>query len=426
MKPIFSIPIVLAAVLAVVFTSPASATTYDVNEMTDEIVGPCTILHCTLREAIIDANNHAGADTINIPAGVMVFAVDGGGLGTHEDFAATGDLDIRDDVTIVGDGAGSTIINADEMDRVFHIPVSGLTVSLLSMTITGGGGLTQGGDGGGGIWNEGSDLAVLLCDVVNNKTGALPMVTYYGGGIFTTLGDLSLAWTTVRGNRGTRAGGIHFQGGQTLDISASTISHNVAVENYGGIYSNTPDATIANSTIAYNSTIQNPGTDVGGVFSANDMAITSSTISGNDAYAVFQNRNSNELLTFTNTAVDGPCAGGSDAFATGGGNVFETPGHFVLGPDDLDVSRLDLAPLGSYGGATATMLPYPFSPVIDHPGADAGCPAIDQRGWSRPQDGDGDGVSHCDAGAVEFLTHEMIFGDNFEMGNTLRWSATLP
>ncbi|MEE4273866.1 MAG: hypothetical protein V2I67_19470 [Thermoanaerobaculales bacterium] len=60
------ISIVLAAVVAVVVSVPASPATYEVNEMTDEISGPCTILHCTLREAIIDANNNPGADTISI------------------------------------------------------------------------------------------------------------------------------------------------------------------------------------------------------------------------------------------------------------------------------------------------------------------------------------------------------------------------
>ncbi|MEE4273865.1 MAG: choice-of-anchor Q domain-containing protein [Thermoanaerobaculales bacterium] len=69
---------------------------------------------------------------------------------------------------------------------------------------------------------------------------------------------------------------------------------------------------------------------------------------------------------------------------------------------------------------------YPFSPVIDHQGADLHCPMSDQRGWTRPMDGDGDGSSHCDAGAVEYLTNEMFFGDNFEMGNLNNWDVIVP
>jgi len=29
------------------------------------------------------------------------------------------------------------------------------------------------------------------------------------------------------------------------------------------------------------------------------------------------------------------------------------------------------------------------------------CSRFDQRGYGRPADGDGDGVTHCDCGAVE-------------------------
>jgi len=42
--------------------------------------------------------------------------------------------------------------------------------------------------------------------------------------------------------------------------------------------------------------------------------------------------------------------------------------------------------------------------VLSIPGAgedDAACPATDQRLVARPQDGDGDGESHCDVGAYE-------------------------
>jgi hypothetical protein len=41
----------------------------------------------------------------------------------------------------------------------------------------------------------------------------------------------------------------------------------------------------------------------------------------------------------------------------------------------------------------------PISPALD---AGVGlCPQVDQRGYPRPQDGDGDGVVVCDLGAYE-------------------------
>ena len=57
-----------------------------------------------------------------------------------------------------------------------------------------------------------------------------------------------------------------------------------------------------------------------------------------------------------------------------------------------------LAPLGDNGGPTLTQLPQVGSPAIDRGGE---CPGADQRGASRPVDGDESGSVVCDVGAVE-------------------------
>lgn len=59
-----------------------------------------------------------------------------------------------------------------------------------------------------------------------------------------------------------------------------------------------------------------------------------------------------------------------------------------------------LGPLQDNGGVTETMALGPGSSAIDT-GDDGLCPATDQRSVARPQDGDGDGVAHCDVGAYE-------------------------
>ena len=69
----------------------------------------------SLRAAIQTANTSAGvADTINLPAGTYVLNLTGAG----EDAAATGDLDIWDDLKIRGAGAGATIVDGAAADRL--------------------------------------------------------------------------------------------------------------------------------------------------------------------------------------------------------------------------------------------------------------------------------------------------------------------
>src|SRR5687768_5418676 len=53
-------------------TQSVSALTYTVNTTADDIIGVCDATHCSLREAIIDANANAGADTISFSIGTGV------------------------------------------------------------------------------------------------------------------------------------------------------------------------------------------------------------------------------------------------------------------------------------------------------------------------------------------------------------------
>ncbi|MCB9461180.1 MAG: CSLREA domain-containing protein [Anaerolineaceae bacterium] len=107
--------------------------------------------NCTLRAAIMESNAFPLTQTIHVPAGTYLLTI----LGTDEDAAATGDLDITDEVLVIGDGQGESIIDGNDLDRVFHIMVpvpdhDDVVVPLLAkMTI-------QGGNApyGGGILNE--------------------------------------------------------------------------------------------------------------------------------------------------------------------------------------------------------------------------------------------------------------------------------
>jgi hypothetical protein len=72
----------------------------------------------------------------------------------------------------------------------------------------------------------------------------------------------------------------------------------------------------------------------------------------------------------------------------------------LTGPGDQERTDPLLGPLQDNGGPTLTFAPLAGSPAVDQ-GSPAGCPATDQRGVSRPRDGDGVGGARCDIGAVE-------------------------
>src|SRR5262249_21768707 len=70
----------------------------------------------SLREAVTAANQLPGPDVIKLPAGV--FRMSAGGF---DDTNEGGDFDVTDDLTVRGAGAGRTIIDAQENDRLFDL-----------------------------------------------------------------------------------------------------------------------------------------------------------------------------------------------------------------------------------------------------------------------------------------------------------------
>ncbi len=128
----------------------------------------------SLREAILAANSDTAiAARISLDAGV--YALTGAAA---EDAGVSGDLDISDNVTIVGAGVGLTFIDGGAIDRVFDVH-SG-TVTFSDMTIQNG--LVGAGYHGGGIAiasgaNVTIDTAVLTGNVATGGSN-------YGGGVY--------------------------------------------------------------------------------------------------------------------------------------------------------------------------------------------------------------------------------------------------
>ena len=109
------------AVLLHCLMQPAMAGIYLVTETYDAVDaapgdGVCADAggRCTLRAAVQEGNAAAGGRIIVLPEGTYTLTIPG----NAEHAAATGDLDLLAPVTILGQGADRTIIDAGGVDPV--------------------------------------------------------------------------------------------------------------------------------------------------------------------------------------------------------------------------------------------------------------------------------------------------------------------
>jgi hypothetical protein len=201
--------------------------------------------NCSLRAAIQEANALAGDDTINVPLSNVTLSL----AGHSEDAGATGDLDITDNLTIIGSGA--TNIDGDDIDRVIQVH-SGITVTLQALAVINGRTADDANGShrhGGGIFNGDSKLILQGVEVINNETGdgigtpGYTKVGGFGGGIFNS-GDLTLNSSQVRNNitgagytgfnYGGDGGGLYIEADSTLVMNDSTVSENTTGAGGGG------------------------------------------------------------------------------------------------------------------------------------------------------------------------------------------------
>lgn len=374
---------VLAALAAtctlVLASTPAAATVYFPNTTDPFSDGICDAA-CSLREAVELANDSAGPDVIVLRPGTYRLGyVETPGAG--EDFNVSGDLDIRDDLSIIGDSAESTIV-VGVLDRVFDVH-PGVSLEIADITVRGGS--VQGN--GGGIRNAGTLSLIRTVVSGNTATGG------DGGGIYSNGqgSSLKVARSTVSGNTASSAGG-GIAAGVLIAVNDSTISGNSAGTRGGGIYTyDRSEGTVENVTITANQA----ATEGGGIF-----VIATPFLALNSPE--FRN-----TILAGNTAPANRDCGGEPVSA--GHNLVGTPGtciDFKVGNSDLvgtTATPLDpkLGPLANNGGTTPTHLPLTGSPVFN---AGLNCTDIEQRGLWR-------GVSGtCDIGAVAFVNQCLTGG----------------
>jgi CSLREA domain-containing protein len=238
---------------------------------------------CTLRAAIQETNALAGPDTILLPAGIFQLTI----AGPNENAAATGDLDILDNLTIIGAGRERTFIDGGGRDRVFDIvspasstpPNGAIDVIIAHVTVRNGT-----ASGGGGI-RYSSHLTIINSIISDNQS------TFTGGGLGSTnliFDDprLTLVDSTVTRNKapffGGSGGGIDASFSTSLTIKRSVISANNAADGGGGIDAGgvTEPPSFVEVTVSGN--FAGPGIfGIGGGISGTCMIITRSSIFGN-------------------------------------------------------------------------------------------------------------------------------------------------
>jgi hypothetical protein len=401
----------------------------------------------TLRQAITDANAHAGADTISFSSVTGTIALQSS-LPT-----------VTDGLTITGPGAstltldGSGIPNGSIMratPAAASDPAVPLTVSDLTFTS---GSVSGTKTYGGAIGTYNADLTVERSVFTHNQAD-------FGGAIGSIYGSLSVANSEFSDNAASANGGAAYALSTSgADFSRSTVTGNSASLG-GGVSTWLSPASITESTISGNhSDSTGGGLDLGayGYYDVYPSTVTNSTVTGNTASALgggiysyggalYYAPTSGQLNVRSSTIAGNSATGGGGGIAAAGQSYDYAPvlQNSIVGCNSTEaLSGADLntgtgetpfaasfsliqnapssaftetvsgsnvvgqnpqlAALADNGGPTQTRALAPNSPVIDKGSTSL---AKDQRGEDRgidqpPPESTATGADGSDMGAFE-------------------------
>ena len=433
--------IVLTTVLSAWRAPNARAAGFVVNSTEDRVDaepgdGICATFEpgeCTLRAAVQETNVLEGPDTIQVPQGTYDLTIAGA---RESELSETGDLDLLGPVTITGAGAGATIIDGNDLDRVFEV----FAVATISdVTVRDGGNVTV---GAGINVNAASGELDLARAVVRDN-----VATHRGGGIFAG-GPLSLDEVEIRDNTATASfgGGLYVDLEPAVSVTRTTIAGNYAGTQGGGAWlalTDEPTTTFANVTWSHNSAAR----DGGAVrLYSGSLTLTNNTIADNEARTAAGAGLSRALGSFRleNTILDNSFGSGADN-CQGAAAAYASAGHNLEDGDTCDLSddpsnpdttdgdwiNTDpgLGPLTDQGGAVRSRPLLGGSEALDA-GTNTACPSTDARGAPRPADsGDAGAVATCDIGAYEYVDADkdgVEWGPDPNDGNTCVPHSTDP
>jgi hypothetical protein len=317
--------------------------------------------------------------------------------------------------TIDGDGNGTTVVIEN-----------GAAVTLTDVTITNGYDTY-----GGGLRVDSSEAHLLRTTLTGNETIDGPYNLGMGGGVYCFECDLEIRDSLVYSNTSSGSGGglyhysanfantvlifnstfeenkahiaggldfIEFNNNDTLIVSHSSVIRNSAFAGGGiEVYSGAV-VTVTNSTIGEN-VAESYG---GGILNYNTLFLESSTVCENEQAGVHNAMATaymhNSIIADNTLSTD--CFSSSGGFVSQGFNLASDASCNLIQPSDMPNTNPMLGSLQFNGGNTMTYAPDLASPALEN-GDNGSCPTTDQRGVSRPQDGDDDSTADCDIGAVE-------------------------
>ncbi|HEX3130321.1 MAG TPA: CSLREA domain-containing protein [Thermoanaerobaculia bacterium] len=359
------------AITLLILAAPAAARVFTVTKTADTLDGFCEPYDCSLREAVVAANQATGTDVVELPPGTYVLTRTGAG----EDAGATGDLDVDDPLILVGRGldAGATVLDGNGADRVLDVRAA---AEIFNVTVRNG---LVSGPGGGALARRAAlpyDFVVRRSVISGNR--ALGSGGDGGGVMSETSGVLAVIESTVADNRADVKGG-GLAADRQMRVLDSTISGNSAGRFGGGLsYPLEWYASVSGSTI----TLNRAGERGGGLYAAplESPILLDVQIQGS--------------ILAANTAPFQPDCSGA---ISGGYNVIGVGEDCILTSSDrrgTSAAPLDpkLETLSDLGGPTPVHGLEPGSPAFDFVPAEA-CLPYDQLGVPRREP--------CSAGALE-------------------------